>query len=68
MAVGSKVTPSAALTPLTPACDGRTEAFHEESPCGIGVPGLVPAGHRDRNLIEGVGVLSAAEEQAGVIG
>ena len=48
--------------------DGRTEPLHEETSGGIHVLGLVPAGHRDRDLVEGVGVLPAAEEQPGVIG
>ena len=47
---------------------GGTESFHEEASGGIDVLGLVPAWHRDRKLVKGIGVLAATEEQPGVIG
>ena len=50
------------------ARDSRTESLHEESSGGVDVLRLVPAWHRDCDLIEGIGVLSTAEEQAGIIG
>ena len=47
---------------------GGTEAFHEEAAGGVDVLRLVAPRHRDRDFVERIGVLAAAEEQPGVIG
>ena len=47
---------------------GRTEAFHEEAAGGVDPLRLVAARHRRGELVEGVGVLAAAEEESGVVG
>ena len=47
--------------------DGRTETFHEEAAGRVDTLRLVSSRHRDRQFIKGIGVLTAAEEQPGVI-
>ena len=47
---------------------GGTEAFHEEAAGGVDPLRLVAARYRGRELVEGIGVLTAAEEQPGVVG
>jgi hypothetical protein len=47
---------------------GGAKALHEEAAGGIDAQRLVPARHRDGNFVEGIAVLTAAEEQTRIIG